>query len=201
MSHVTLREPVASMYRLPSRISSPTSIDHIPTPILSVSNPPRPSSASLSLKKSFSSGSRSEGNIKKTELCTSWLESGTCQYQKKCTFAHGLHELRTRRQSLRTKQDVICRSFHQTGICGYGRRCRFTHEMPYTQLSLDSCVHVTIVQQDAERDSESEESIFCPTMFHSYAPAPSPALVSHYARSPLHDLLHGPIADETSDLS
>merc|ERR1719187_823451 len=63
----------------------------------------------------------------KTELCREWSTSGWCYYNKRCSFAHGLHELRPvfRSKKWRTKR---CRNWHTTGYCPYEHRCQFLHD-------------------------------------------------------------------------
>ena len=62
----------------------------------------------------------------KTELCRNWTQ-GICEFGHKCTFAHGIDELR-KKESLndnyRTKK---CKQFHELGVCQYGNRCQFKH--------------------------------------------------------------------------
>lgn len=62
----------------------------------------------------------------KTELCREWSTSGWCFYNKRCSFAHGLQELRPvfRSKKWRTKR---CRNWHTTGYCPYEHRCQFLH--------------------------------------------------------------------------
>ncbi|XP_069501268.1 mRNA decay activator protein ZFP36L2-like [Ambystoma mexicanum] len=62
----------------------------------------------------------------KTELCSRYTESGTCSYDDRCQFAHGLHELRVPSQHPKYKTE-LCRSFHSLGFCPYGLRCLFIH--------------------------------------------------------------------------
>lgn len=62
----------------------------------------------------------------KTELCRSWLETGTCRYGSKCQFAHGEADLRPIPRHPKYKTE-ICKAFHTTGTCPYGTRCRFIH--------------------------------------------------------------------------
>eukprot|EP01084_Bolivina_argentea_P030689 56824_1 len=61
-------------------------------------------------------------NLYKTELCREWSTSGWCYYNKRCSFAHGLQELRPvfRSKQWRTKR---CRNWHTTGYCPYEHRC------------------------------------------------------------------------------
>jgi len=66
-------------------------------------------------------------NLYKTELCREWSTSGWCYYNKRCSFAHGLQELRPvfRSKKWRTKR---CRNWHTTGYCPYEHRCQFLHD-------------------------------------------------------------------------
>jgi len=63
----------------------------------------------------------------KTELCREYSTSGWCYYNKRCSFAHGLHELRPvfRSKKWRSKR---CRNWHTTGYCPYEHRCQFLHD-------------------------------------------------------------------------
>lgn len=63
----------------------------------------------------------------KTELCKHFMEYGTCQYNNKCQFAHGEHELRgvLRHPKYKTAH---CKAYSSTGKCQYGSRCRFIHQ-------------------------------------------------------------------------
>lgn len=63
----------------------------------------------------------------KTELCKSWIDSGSCRYGHKCRFAHGEAELRpvTRPKKYKTEP---CKTYSKTGSCPYGSRCRFIHD-------------------------------------------------------------------------
>lgn len=65
----------------------------------------------------------------KTELCRSFLETGTCGYGSKCQFAHGDNEVRNVPRHPKYKT-TLCRSYVKTGTCNYGERCHFVHESP-----------------------------------------------------------------------
>jgi len=65
-------------------------------------------------------------NLYKTELCRSWVETGSCRYGIKCQFAHGKSELRPIMRHPKYKTE-ICKTFHTLGTCPYGTRCRFIH--------------------------------------------------------------------------
>merc|ERR1719410_981903 len=72
-------------------------------------------------------GKQDRQNLYKTELCREWSTSGWCYYNKRCSFAHGLQELRPvfRSKKWRTKR---CRNWHTTGYCPYEHRCQFLHD-------------------------------------------------------------------------
>jgi len=74
-----------------------------------------------------SGGKQDRQNLYKTELCREWSTSGWCYYNKRCSFAHGLQELRPvfRSKKWRTKR---CRNWHTTGYCPYEHRCQFLHD-------------------------------------------------------------------------
>ena len=63
----------------------------------------------------------------KTELCRSFMETGVCTYNRRCTFAHGQEELRAKARHPRYKTR-FCRAYHVEGFCTYGGRCDFIHD-------------------------------------------------------------------------
>jgi butyrate response factor 1 len=67
-------------------------------------------------------------NLYKTELCQSWMETGSCRYGTKCQFAHGKVEVRPVIRHPKYKTEV-CKTFSTTGQCPYGKRCRFVHQL------------------------------------------------------------------------
>jgi len=77
----------------------------------------------------------------KTELCKAWELNAKCEYDDKCTFAHGEKELREVKRGSSYKTQT-CRSFNEKGYCNYGKRCQYTHYSPreryiyYTYLIL-----------------------------------------------------------------
>lgn len=110
----------------------------------------------------------------KTELCREWSTSGWCYYNKRCSFAHGLHELRPvfRSKKWRTKR---CRNWHTTGYCPYEHRCQFLHDQSpprrmtdYAQTNARALVAAQQrmkplyfhYQVDVERDNaDAEEAV------------------------------------------
>lgn len=65
-------------------------------------------------------------DLYKTEMCNSWIVSGSCRYKDKCRFAHGEHELREKliHEKFKTK---MCESILNKVPCKYRQRCRFAH--------------------------------------------------------------------------
>lgn len=62
----------------------------------------------------------------KVSLCSNWANKGSCPYNQKCRFAHGVEQLRCVDESLyKTK---ACIKFLRQHFCPYGFRCNFTHE-------------------------------------------------------------------------
>jgi hypothetical protein len=55
------------------------------------------------------------------------VEHGYCPYEKKCKFAHGLHELKKNQQTNSKYKTKTCGGFLEEGYCPYGNRCNFIH--------------------------------------------------------------------------
>lgn len=64
----------------------------------------------------------------KTELCKNWVETGKCNYGRKCRFAHGKHELVEKSYIAKGYKSKECNTFHTQFTCPYGQRCMFIHE-------------------------------------------------------------------------
>lgn len=72
----------------------------------------------------------------KTRLCQGF-SAGFCPYGDRCTFAHGVAELRpppanwqgtTAAPPLPPNATKVCRMFQSHGACTYGERCTFRHD-------------------------------------------------------------------------
>jgi hypothetical protein len=63
----------------------------------------------------------------KTELCKNWEAYHYCKFGDRCSFAHGIEELRSRTDMPPTYKLRQCKQFSETGICSYGKRCQFIH--------------------------------------------------------------------------
>ncbi|KAI9292525.1 hypothetical protein K502DRAFT_279946, partial [Neoconidiobolus thromboides FSU 785] len=62
----------------------------------------------------------------KTEMCTTFLNTGHCRYNQKCRFAHGVADLRTVNRHPKYKTQ-LCKNYYETGSCPYGKRCCYLH--------------------------------------------------------------------------
>lgn len=72
----------------------------------------------------------------KTELCKNWQTKGFCNYEGKCKFAHGAHEL-IKKEFINKNvyKSKPCMSFQSKHFCPYGLRCLFIHqEKPLKQI-------------------------------------------------------------------
>jgi len=97
-------------------------------------------------------------NLYKTELCKSWIESGTCRYGDKCQFAHGPEELRPIYRHPKYKTEV-CKTFHNYGTCPYGKRCRFVHHSPNENFPLKELKKKGKKKSKAPKDKENVENL------------------------------------------
>ena len=145
---------------IPFNLGSPRSAPA--TPVISQS-PHRMSLLSQSVGASSTPPSHSSiinTALYKTELCRSYLETGTCRYGAKCQFAHGEHELRPVQRHPRYKTEV-CQTFQLYGTCKYGSRCRFIH--PHTAesaLSNETATPVAFNFAEPENDEDDRLPVF-----------------------------------------
>ncbi|KAG5456024.1 MAG: hypothetical protein BJ554DRAFT_4349 [Olpidium bornovanus] len=83
-----------------------------------------------------------ESTLYKTRLCERFENEGHCSFSSKCSFAHGLYELRERplhhsrnggpsqagpASENRLFKTKLCDRFAREGTCGYGSACNFAH--------------------------------------------------------------------------
>jgi len=64
---------------------------------------------------------------KKTELCRTFQLGMGCPYGAKCSFAHGVHEIRQKVLIPTNYKTSLCQQFYTKGYCNYGPRCQFQH--------------------------------------------------------------------------
>mmetsp|Transcript_18242 Transcript_18242/g.32699 ORF Transcript_18242/g.32699 Transcript_18242/m.32699 type:complete len:152 (-) Transcript_18242:2085-2540(-) len=74
----------------------------------------------------------------KTEMCRNWIENGTCNYGRKCNFAHGKEDLQQKLPSNTKYKSKLCVPFHEIGVCSYGHRCLFVHHSTEEKKHLDN---------------------------------------------------------------
>jgi len=91
-------------------------------------------------------------SLHKTELCTHWMLTSTCEYKDKCYFAHGYNELqkRVRLSNYKTKPCVDCPQ--QSRKCTFGSRCNYCHPGEAIRRSLTN----SYVDKDYYRDLSKE---------------------------------------------
>ncbi|XP_019448103.1 PREDICTED: mRNA decay activator protein ZFP36-like [Lupinus angustifolius] len=72
----------------------------------------------------------------KTQLCRKFSE-GFCTFGSQCKYAHGIAELKPRRQQQQQQQNQLCRMFLHNKQCSYGHNCRFIHVNANQNISHD----------------------------------------------------------------
>eukprot|EP00826_Nyctotherus_ovalis_P044243 TRINITY_DN4767_c0_g1_i4.p1 TRINITY_DN4767_c0_g1~~TRINITY_DN4767_c0_g1_i4.p1 ORF type:complete len:259 (-),score=64.62 TRINITY_DN4767_c0_g1_i4:113-889(-) len=89
----------------------------------------------------------------KTELCKNWEAYHYCKFGDRCSFAHGIEELRSRTDMPPTYKLKQCKQFSETGTCSYGMRCQFIHnslsaekqrEASYCRMLEDNCKYMAM---------------------------------------------------------
>ena len=63
----------------------------------------------------------------KTEMCKNFFTT-QCEFGDKCSFAHGVHELQTRKDTHKNYKTKMCKRFQKEKYCPYGDRCQFIHQ-------------------------------------------------------------------------
>eukprot|EP01016_Furgasonia_blochmanni_P026666 TRINITY_DN2827_c0_g1_i1.p1 TRINITY_DN2827_c0_g1~~TRINITY_DN2827_c0_g1_i1.p1 ORF type:complete len:252 (+),score=43.08 TRINITY_DN2827_c0_g1_i1:3-758(+) len=65
---------------------------------------------------------------KKTELCKTYDLGLSCKYGDKCSFAHGVKELKAKLHIPINYKTSRCKQYHEEAYCKYGPRCQFLHK-------------------------------------------------------------------------
>jgi len=76
----------------------------------------------------------------KTELCRNWINTGRCEFDGDCAYAHGQIELNTRRGCNNNYKTKKCKKWHEItpGACNYGDKCQFIHdELQLPELGIN----------------------------------------------------------------
>eukprot|EP00484_Ammonia_sp_Unknown_P019274 CAMPEP_0197037628 /NCGR_PEP_ID=MMETSP1384-20130603/14775_1 /TAXON_ID=29189 /ORGANISM="Ammonia sp." /LENGTH=842 /DNA_ID=CAMNT_0042467951 /DNA_START=171 /DNA_END=2699 /DNA_ORIENTATION=- len=86
------------------------------------------SNAGNGRKKSKRMSACEKGDLFKTELCENWVKKGHCTYGKKCHFAHGRDDIRTRWRIENYKTQPCCDPARaDSRLCLFGKRCNYAH--------------------------------------------------------------------------
>lgn len=83
----------------------------------------------------------------KTEMCKNWVNTGSCQYLDRCSFAHGAHELQGKTHVPVNFKTKVCETFHREGSCQFGARCQFLHserDVNQTGYSFQEMLHENV---------------------------------------------------------
>jgi len=66
--------------------------------------------------------------LRKTEWCQMYKETGECQFGKRCWYAHGNSEIRSRPRN-RNYKTQLCYNYHtRNKVCHFGSKCQYIHE-------------------------------------------------------------------------
>lgn len=63
----------------------------------------------------------------KTEMCKNWENTGHCEFEHSCSFAHGMDELKIKTDVPKNYKTKLCKRYHKAMYCPYGARCQFLH--------------------------------------------------------------------------
>lgn len=96
----------------------------------------------------------------KTELCTSFSETGFCQYGNKCRFAHGKSDLIEKNIIHPKLKRSDCMTFLETGYCKYGKRCHFRHHETLSIKNLNRSYYTLMLSCDIKKPKEKRLSAF-----------------------------------------
>ena len=68
----------------------------------------------------------------KTVMCKNWLDTGSCNYGDKCSYAHGEDEIRSSKEKKIIAQNplyktTLCKMFAEGDYCELAENCHFAH--------------------------------------------------------------------------
>ena len=98
---------------------------------------------------------------KKTELCSTFMSTGSCKYGDNCAFAHGDEELRKKVHVPSMYKTKLCQQFQECGVCPYGLRCQFIHSTTLGELQKDKA--------SSEKECDIKKHVSYKQMLHDNA--------------------------------
>lgn len=69
-------------------------------------------------------------------MCKNMKNSGFCEYQDLCSFAHTPDELKEKTDVPKNYKTKLCKRYHKDLFCPYGSRCQFLHGEETAQIKL-----------------------------------------------------------------
>ena len=77
-------------------------------------------------------------------MCRNWEIYQSCNYGKKCRFAHGAEELQEKTNINCFYKTRKCVLFYENGFCNYGLRCHFKHglEVNRKQVNYEQMMNI-----------------------------------------------------------
>jgi len=114
----------------------------------------------LMLRKQRKRIQQKNKSLHKTELCTHWMLTSTCNFKGKCYFAHGIDELRkrVRLSNYKTKPCVDCP--RQKGRCSFGLRCNYCHPGEAIRRAVSSTYFDIDYYKDLKKEFKDNEYPF-----------------------------------------
>jgi len=114
----------------------------------------------LMLRKQRKRIQQKNKSLHKTELCTHWMLTSTCNFKGKCYFAHGIDELRkrVRLSNYKTKPCVDCPP--QKGRCSFGSRCNYCHPGEAIRRAVSSTYFDIDYYKDLKKEFKDNEYPF-----------------------------------------
>jgi len=144
----------------------------------------------------------------KTEICRSHRQTGLCEYEGSCQFAHGIHELRPRHYGLKYKTQE-CKNYHSEGYCRFGSRCKFIHDEHRIRVANDefwlvspseNLVRVEVVEnpgRQAELTKLFGDEVIADAGAMAYQPTESAVYYPAMDSNMVTGVVNGPVISES----
>jgi len=92
----------------------------------------------------------------KTEMCKNWENTGHCEFEDSCSFAHGADELKIKTDVPKNYKTKLCKRYHKQMYCPYGARCQFLHGEVQDKPMLSETVAATSSEQTKKKKQVSK---------------------------------------------